>query len=119
MTPADFPQFDPDGRSPMEHLSEREILLLMYERQSVGNKRLDGLHQSMKEIEGRMDIRMSECEDRMSDRVSTLASTVTVNGGRISNLETWRNYLTGAWAVLCVGGVVAGKWLWSRVTSHQ
>jgi hypothetical protein len=61
---------------PLDHMSERELLLLACERINTVGLRLSSHHEKM------------ERHDR-----------------RISALETWRTFLAGAWAVISGLGV--------------
>ena len=82
------PDIFPDR--PIHDLSDREILILMCERQAVSNRRLNGLH---------------DC--------------VVTQDTRIGSLETWRTFLAGAWAAITLIGAVAGKWAWNQLIGRH
>jgi hypothetical protein len=54
-------------------------------------------------------IRIDERQVNMAADLEEVKKQTTATNGRVTSLESWRNRLKGAWAVLTIVGVLLGS----------
>jgi hypothetical protein len=54
-------------------------------------------------------IRIDERQANMATDLEEVKKQTTATNGRVTSLESWRNRLKGAWAVLTMVGVLLGS----------